>query len=215
MKAIIFEFDGVIHDTYEMAFRINFEISGKKLTREQHRDFFNGNVFEKVVVDEQKEKELNEKFYKRQNEAYKYLKTDENIKKTLEKLSKAHHLFIISSNQEEALNTYFQNNRITHVFREILGAETHQSKVEKFNYLFRKYKFKTEDCVFVTDTLGDILEGNKAGVRTIAVDFGFHQRDRLEKGKPFKIVSSFDEIAEVIKEMCAPQSIMKSKILLR
>jgi len=31
MKAIIFDFDGVIHDTYEMAYRFNVEASGKKL----------------------------------------------------------------------------------------------------------------------------------------------------------------------------------------
>jgi len=76
-----------------------------------------------------------------------------------------------------------------------------KSKVEKFKYLFKKYKLKPEDCIFITDTLGDILEGNKVGVRTIAVDFGFHKRDRLEKGKPFKIVSSFDEILKVIGDM--------------
>ena len=119
----------------------------------------------------------------------------------LEELAKKYSLFIISSNQEEALNIYFQNNKFTHIFKEIMGAETHQSKVEKFKYLFEKYKLQSEDCVFVTDTLGDILEGNKAGIRTVAVDFGFHGRDRLEKGNPFKIVSSFDEVVKVIKNM--------------
>ncbi|MEI7621098.1 MAG: HAD hydrolase-like protein [Candidatus Moraniibacteriota bacterium] len=110
-------------------------------------------------------------------------------------------LFIISSNKEEILHTYFQNNNFTHIFKEILGAETHRSKVAKFEYLFEKYALKAQDCIFVTDTLGDILEGKKAGVKVIAVDFGFHKRDRLEKGEPFKIVSSFDEILEVIENI--------------
>ncbi len=201
MKAIIFDFDGVIHDTYEMAYQINLKISGENLTREQHRDFFNGNIFEKVVVDEEKERAESEQFYELQNEAYKYLKIDENIKTNLEKLSKKYSLFIISSNQEEALDNYFQNNKFIHIFREILGAETHKSKVEKFKYLFEKYSLEADDCIFVTDTLGDILEGNKVGVKTIAVDFGFHKKDRLEKGNPFKIVSSFEEITEVINNL--------------
>jgi HAD superfamily hydrolase (TIGR01509 family) len=198
MKAIIFDFDGVIHDTYELCYRLNLEVTGKDLTREQHKDFFNGNLFEKVVVDAEKEKAESERFYKLQNEAYKYLKTDENIKTNLEKLSEELLLFIISSNQEEALDNYFQNNKFAHLFKEILGAETHKSKVEKFKYLFEKYNLKAEDCIFVTDTLGDIIEGNKAGVKTIAVDFGFHKRDRLEKGNPFKIVSSFEEIMKIV-----------------
>ncbi|NCA94310.1 MAG: hypothetical protein EOM84_03970 [Sphingobacteriia bacterium] len=201
MKAVIFDFDGVIHDTYEMAYQIDREASGGNLTREQHRDFFNGNIFERVIVDEEKEKIESEIFYRLQKEAFKYLKIDENIKNNLEKLAKNYVLFVISSNWEETLNDYFQNNNFTHIFKEILGAETHRSKVEKFKYLFEKYALVADDCIFVTDTLGDILEGNKVGVKTIAVDFGFHKRDRLEKGKPFKIVSSFDEITEIISTL--------------
>lgn len=195
MKAIIFDFDGVIHDTFELAYKVNVEILGEDFTKEKYRDFFNGNIFEHPEINHAN----TEKFFKLQNEAFKYLEIDDNIRKNLEKLSTLHPLFIISSNQEEALNTYFKNNNFTHIFKEILGAETHQSKVEKFKHLFKKHNLKAEDCVFVTDTLGDIMEGKKVGVRIIAVDFGFHQKDRLEKGSPFKIVSSFDEILEVIK----------------
>lgn len=195
MKTIIFDFDGVIHDTFELAYKINTKLFGEGLTEEKYRDFFNGNIFECTETT----KKDNDNFFELQNEAFKYLKIDENIKKNLEKLSKKYLLFIVSSNQEEALNTYFQNNNFIHIFKEILGAETNESKVEKFKYLFQKYNLKVEDCIFVTDTLGDILEGNKVGVRTIAVDFGFHKRDRLKKGKPFKIVSSFDEILKAVK----------------
>ena len=201
VKTIIFDFDGVIHDTYEMAYQIDREVSGGDLTREQHRDFFNGNMFERVIADEEKEKMDSDKFYELQNEAFKYLKIDEDIRKNLEKLSSEYDLFIVSSNWEDQLNMYFQNNNSTHIFKEVLGAETHRSKVEKFKYILKKYDLTADDCVFVTDTLGDILEANKVGIRTIAVDFGFHERYRLEKGNPFIIVSSFDRILEVIKEM--------------
>ncbi len=197
MKTIIFDFDGVIHDTFDLAYKINVGIFGENFTEEKYRDFFNGNIYKNIEVS----KKNSDNFFKLQNEAFKYLKIDENIKKNLEKLSREYPLFIISSNQEEALNTYFQNNICVHIFKEVLGLETHKSKIEKFKYLFKKYNLKAEDCIFVTDTLGDILEGNKVGVRTIAVDFGFHKRDRLEKGKPFKIVSSFDEMVGIINNM--------------
>ena len=35
MKAIIFDFDGVIHDTFELAYKINVEISGESLAEEK------------------------------------------------------------------------------------------------------------------------------------------------------------------------------------
>lgn len=195
MKTIIFDFDGVVHDTYELA----YEIFGKGLSEEKFKDFFNGNFLEREIDDNQKA--IDEKSYKLQNEAFKYLKTDENIRENLEKLSKEYALFIVSSNREDALSIYFQNNNFVHIFKEMLGAETHLSKVEKFKYLFKKYNIEAECCIFVTDTLGDILEANKVGLKTIAVDFGFHKRDRLERGNPFRIVSSFDEVVKTINEI--------------
>ena len=86
-------------------------------------------------------------------------------------------------------------------FKEILGLKKHKSKVKKFEYLFQTYKLKSEDCIFITDTLGDILEGNKVNVRTIAVDFGFHEKERLEKGNPFKIISSFEELEKELDKL--------------
>ncbi|MFH1662293.1 MAG: HAD hydrolase-like protein [Candidatus Falkowbacteria bacterium] len=195
MKIIIFDFDGVIHDTFELAYKINVDIFGENFTRDQYRDFFNGNIFEKTKTKD------NDKFFEAQNEAFKYLKIDDGIRKNLEKLYESNSLFIISSNQKVALDIYFNNNNFINIFKEVLGSEMHQSKVEKFKYLFEKYNSSAEDCIFITDTLGDILEGNKVGVKTIAVDFGFHERHRLEKGNPFKIVSSFDEILEVINSI--------------
>ena len=49
--------------------------------------------------------------------------------------------------------------------------------------------------------LGDLLEAHKAGIKSIAVDFGFHERERLEKGNPAKIISDFSELPEAIAEV--------------
>jgi len=197
MKAIIFDFDGVIHDTFELAYKVNVEVFGDRFSEEDYRSLFDGNIYDKAEITE----ENSRKFFELQNDSFKSLKIEENVKENLVKLADKYLLFIISSNQEETLKTYFQNNNFTHVFKEILGSETHKSKVEKFKILFDKYGFGPNDCVFVTDTLGDIIEGNKVGVKTVGVDFGFHERERLERANPFRIVSSFDEIVEVIDEL--------------
>lgn len=76
IKAIIFDFDGVIHDTFDLAYKINVEISEKKLSKDNYRDFFNGNIFERTEIDEENAR----KFYKLQNEAFKYLRLDDKIK---------------------------------------------------------------------------------------------------------------------------------------
>ncbi|MDO8592641.1 MAG: HAD family hydrolase [bacterium] len=194
-KAVIFDFDGVIHDTLQLAYKINLKIY-KNISLEEYKDFFNGNVYEhkKVTV------AATEKFFAAQNREFKKLVIKEHIKEGLEKLKKDYKLFIVSSNMGKTLDNYFKNNKLTHIFTEILGRDFHESKVEKFRHLMKKYCLAKKDCLFVTDTLGDILEANKIKLKTIAVDYGFHGRERLRRGKPLKIISDFKELLPAVKD---------------
>ncbi len=197
MKTIIFDFDGVIHDTFETAFSIHKKLFPDS-AREEYKDFFNGNIFtqiEKISDDEQK---VRDEFRALEHEAFKELQIEREIRYELEKLAKEYQLHIISSNTLKNLTMYFENNNFTNIFDNILAEETHKSKLIKFEMLLRKNNLDKSECIFITDTLGDILEANKAGIRTIAVDFGFHERERLEKGNPWKIVSDFKEIRRIV-----------------
>ena len=87
------------------------------------------------------------------------------------------------------------------LFAQILGVETHESKVEKFKILMEHNGITSENAVFITDTLGDIIEARKVGIKTIAETFGFHDRERLAQGEPFTIVDSWEEIEETLSEL--------------
>jgi phosphoglycolate phosphatase-like HAD superfamily hydrolase len=102
---------------------------------------------------------------------------------------------------EVALREYFVRNGLAEIFTEIMGLESHRSKIDKFKMLLSKHGLQDTECVFVTDTLGDILEANKVGLRTIAVDFGFHDRERLAQGRPWKIISDFRELFDSLAEI--------------
>ncbi len=206
IEAIVFDFDGVIHDTFELVYSIHKKFRPES-SREDYRSYFDGNLFKTAG----RNKEGYEKFKEIEFELFKELKLEKNIRKVLEKLSKKYDLYIISSNSIKNLNLYFENNNFTNVFKEILAAETHKSKTEKFKILFKKYHLTPESCLFVTDTLGDILEANEVGVKSIACTFGFHERKRLEKGNPYKIVSSFDGVLKTIEEMDLKVNFFKNK----
>lgn len=117
--------------------------------------------------------------------------------KTLKKFGD---LYIISSTKENSIEKFLNHNGLNY-FDEILGRDFHKSKVKKFKFLLKKYNLNPNEIVFVSDTLGDILEAKKVNVKTIAVDYGFHDIERLSKGNPFKIVSNFEELLEVIRNM--------------
>ena len=202
LKAIIFDFDGVIHDTFDLAYSINQKVTSEShepISKEEYKSFFEGNVLEKVysTFDGQ----ISVKFREHESIAFDTLKMDDDIKKELQKLKEKYELYIISSNTEKNLLKYFQNNNFSNIFSDILAEETHKSKVEKFKILFKKYDLNPHNCIFITDTLGDIKEANQVNVRSIACTFGFHDEERLRKGNPYLVISKFREIIPSIESI--------------
>ena len=191
---LIFDFDGVLIDSFPLWIKILNSI-GYTVNPEQWKAHHDGNVFETpaVAFTEESRKMFREQYYENVTD-YPLIFT----KNDLEKLSQQFTLFIISSNREYSIEKFLNFHEI-HLFEEVLGGDFHKSKVEKFKYLFEKYHFSAEDCYFITDTLGDILEGHQAWVSTIAVDFWFHEKERLQKGKPYAMISSFWELEKILE----------------
>ena len=197
IKTIIFDFDGVIHDTFELNLKVSCEFEKRNISRNEYKDYFNGNLFSHKNLKQTSDDGHND-FYNMIKGGYSLLKIEKEIEKELYLLSEKYNLHIISSNRESILKDYLHLHNLKEIFKEILGFETHKSKVEKFKILLERYNLNKDESIFITDTLGDILEANKVGIKTIAVDFGFHERERLERGNPFKIISSFNDIRKII-----------------
>jgi HAD superfamily hydrolase (TIGR01509 family) len=195
IKALFFDFDGVIHDTFDLAFGVNKKLY-PEITVEEYLDMFNGNLYKHKRIT----KENAEEFFELQNQAFLELEIEPDIKKELLKLNKRYMMFIITSNMEETVKKYLDKNEITHAFYGVLGYETHSSKLEKFKKIMREYNLREEECLFITDTLGDLLEAKKIGIKALAVNYGFHEEERLKKGSPLRIISHLAEIHPTIEE---------------
>jgi phosphoglycolate phosphatase len=202
IKTIVFDFDGVIHDTFELHLRnINRFIDGEKLEAKEFKAAHEGNFNDS--------KQLIEKLRKIDFVSYRAAiykefiiqKIDEKIHNTLEILAKSHALFIITSGGERNINGYLKENNIQHLFKQTLGAETNKSKEIKLNIVSKDSGSSKEEILFVTDTLGDIREANNFGVQSVAVDFGYHTKETLEKGNPVQIISQFEDILSIVKEL--------------
>ena len=75
-------------------------------------------------------------------------------------------------------------------FREIFGSDFHFSKKEKIDHALEKYGIPREQAFYIGDTVGDILEARAAGVRSVAVTWGWHDRERLVAVSPDFIVDT-------------------------
>ena len=198
MKTLIFDFDGVIHNTFEFHRGKIKEFTGIALTVDEYKAVHRKNFFFNIP---EEFKHISWVDYAKfiHNDLIN-LKVDLKIKEKINNFSKKHNLYIVSSNSAKTINDYLINNDFINNFKEVLGFEILKSKTEKFKYIFKKYKTKAEEGLFVTDTLGDIVEANEVSLKTVAVDFGFHCRETLSEGSPIEIVSSFDELSEIIKK---------------
>ncbi|NCU42312.1 MAG: HAD family hydrolase [Candidatus Moranbacteria bacterium] len=189
---IFFDFDGVLHNTFFVHLREIRKFSNIDLTEQEYRDLHNGNFFENR---EEKLKNFDWNGYRDYvHSRISSLTMEKRIKNVLETLAKKYAFAIVSASGEKILEEYIKHNDLSHFFSDILGGDFHHSKEVKFNHLLEKYNLSLDDVLFVTDTLGDILEAHKVGIRTIAVTFGFHKRELLLEGNPFACIDTPEEL---------------------
>ncbi len=196
IKAIIFDFDGVLCDTFDFHKNKISEISGHQLEESELKDIHKGNIFcsslEKIKgIDWEEYRNF---IYREQVEFV----IDKKTINVIKKLSSKYKLYIISSGGEKNIKDCFKKNKIIHYFGDVFGFESDKLKVKKFKLLLKKYSFKKDECLFVTDTLGDIKEANRVGIKTIAVDFGYHNKKTLCKGNPIEIISNIEKLLLII-----------------
>jgi phosphoglycolate phosphatase-like HAD superfamily hydrolase len=72
--------------------------------------------------------------------------------------------------------------------------EDHFLKTEKFKILEKEFYISSNDSIFITDTIGDIIEAREVGYKSIGITGGSHCRKTLVTEKPVCIVDSFLEL---------------------
>ena len=199
IQAIVFDFDGVLHNTIDLHIQsFNTLMSEGEFSHDEFVKLHDGNIHENTNLQHKLQYIDFSKYHETIAPAFEVQHMIAGTKRMLESYAKLYKLFIISSGGEQHQIPFLEYNGVLDCFTRVMGKETHPSKVEKFRMIFREYDLIAEDVVFVTDTLGDIREGHEVGVKTIAVDFGLHDRDRLLRGNPHAIISSFDELDQYI-----------------
>jgi len=186
----IFDFDGVIVNTFDMALKIT-QMYDPEITAEEYKALMKGNIFDSFKTLE-RNREAREKFdfFAHYTPALMKLAPVENIQNVLKLLTEP--TAIISSTISAPINEFLTLHNLRSYFSDILGADIERSKVVKLTKI--KDLYASKNLIFITDTLGDILEASKLDIPSIGVTWGFHQKELLEQGKPLKIVDSVEEL---------------------
>ena len=203
---ILFDLDGVIVDSFDAAHAATKMIC-PLLTDEIHRKGFEENIHEWdmfSVVEHTPEcrhdLDWDTIFIP------KYRKMARPFAGALEilgDLASEHTLIIVSSSQDELIREFLTKHDVVRHFTEIMGSDVHTSKVEKMRMVLEKYGAVNDDCVFITDTLGDMREAKVHSIGVIGCAWGFHSRETLQKGIPFRICEHPSELPDAIDDYFA------------
>jgi phosphoglycolate phosphatase len=181
----LFDFDGVLADSLDLyadAVARCLEHIGTPIVKgkEDYLDLFDGNFYESMAargVDlaafAQAAKEILPAI------DYNAMKPFSGLIPVLAALQKDHILAVVSSNGSGTIRKMLARFGFDPYFREVFGFEFLFSKKEKIGHALEKYGILREKAFYIGDTAGDILEARSAGIRSVAVTWGWHDRERL------------------------------------
>ncbi|QQR79213.1 MAG: HAD family hydrolase [Candidatus Moraniibacteriota bacterium] len=200
-KVIIFDMDGVLFDTIPYA-EETFLGGHLGVTSEMYKELHSGNFHEEIKKYSHLKKEETEEEVVRRNLAYAEKKKEaplfEGIDNFLKALHSAGYLLVLNTNAfERNCLPLLERAGIRSLFDFIPTAEISKDKVEKFNLIGEKYDINMGDALFVTDALGDVRDADTAGVPTVAVTWGVHDKTFFEREKHDNLIGIVDTVEEL------------------
>lgn len=110
------------------------------------------------------------------------------------RVSEVADIYIVSNNESSLVETVLKNEELSGYISGIQGPENGASKAERLQQLLTM----DPTVLFVGDGVSDVTEGNKAGVVTIAVSWGFQSLEILKLYNPKFCVDTLDDLEHLI-----------------
>jgi len=207
MKHLLFDFDGVIVDSFQISFETTNLFLTNKMSENEYRARFNGNIYDTKEIDvlmhqnqEDNILDENDPFFKKYVPLLLEIEPVKGIKEVLAELVKMHQMSIISSTISEPITRYLKKYDLDY-FESVYGGDIDKNKRRKIMAYLEKYNITPNEVLFITDTLGDIEEAKSTGVQAIAVNWGYQAEPTLKLGAPVCVVHKVKELLTVIKKM--------------
>lgn len=201
-KVLLFDYDGTIVDSSELVLDSYNQIAEKYGLSEidsngEFVSLYDENVFNSLMKKGLPASRVSE-FFADWRKPYftnhASLKAFPKMKEIIKELSKHAEIYIITSNSTDAIEKSIENLNIKGI-RKVIGGDVERSKVQKIKQI--KKEHSDEEVYYIGDTKGDVKEAKEAGVKSVAVTWGLHDRKRLEKEKPDFIVDEPEELLEI------------------
>ncbi len=117
----------------------------------------------------------------------------------LEDLDQSSDIAIITSSSADLVRGYLVEHGVSESVSSICGGETGRSKKDSIVANIEQFSANPRQTCMVGDAISDIRQGKAAGVMTIAVSWGFHDRELLLRETPDYLTDSPEELLELLQ----------------
>jgi phosphoglycolate phosphatase len=206
MAAIIFDFDGTLADSFDyVADFLAKEAGINKLSDEQRHELrglsINGMV-RRLGYHWWDAPRLYFKGQRRMRHAIRHLDSFEGMTQLLSKLhAEGHELFILSTNSLRNIRHFLHVKKIHKCFLEIYGSVGMFGKSPALRQLLKEQNLDAKQVFYVCDEQRDIEAARAAGIRSVAVSWGFADKDELKAAKPTAMADTPAELMRILEEV--------------
>lgn len=199
-KQIIFDFDGTLVDTFDVIKKIaineygEYDIDFELFKQEGARG-----LLKKANIPRRKLPgmilNVTSKLRKSEN-----IKLFPGIVDMLYSLKNNYKIGIVSSNSKDIIIDALKKHNIENLFEFVYSESSLFGKHLVLKRVCDKQNIKPLDVIYVGDEDRDIIAAKKAGIKTIAVTWGFNSREKLSRENPDYLVDSPMQILEVLSQ---------------
>jgi len=206
MANIIFDFDGTIADSFEVIVSII-----KKLTHVRG-NFDEASIYElrqqpiKLIMKRLKVRSwqlpmllVRGRFMMRHR--IDEIKLIGGMAKTIEELhAEGHNLFIVSSNSSHNVVEFLKGHHLSDTFVDIEGGVSLFDKEKALSKLIKKNSLNSRETWYVGDELRDIDAATAIELRSIAVTWGFTDKETLTEHQPTGVAEKPTDIMTILND---------------
>lgn len=210
-KHFIFDFDGVISDSYDLAVQKFNEIRNEKFpqlpqiqSKSDMAIVYAGSL--KTCLNKWIGQEGTKEFFSihslRMQEASNSLKPYPGIIQVLNSLG-VDNVSIVTSSYSEAVKNILSSDKLfdERVVYKIAGRELQQTKTLKILNILNELNLEKDDAVYVGDLESDILYCRDVPIDVISVGYGYHPGEYLQKFSPTYFANSINELRDILLKM--------------
>ena len=205
MKSIIFDFDGVLADSFNQLYALNkmaMATVGVNLSESQYRDFFMGNIheaFRNFIKNDTAYQKFSQIRQQNFDKYYLPVQLFFEVPEFLNKVKEKFVLIIASSGKQDRITDLLKTGGLEKCFQ-IIAASSDYSKERIINEIVGQLGLPPAELILVSDTCGDLILAKKFGFKAIGASWGFQAPTKLELAGPDFIAENFSGLLQYLKK---------------